>query len=168
MSIDTKIKSFKELEKVLELGLCGSISVSSDLLSDLSDVFFLLNKRAKEDNARVTENDVWETLKVPEEFDEIVVQNFSRAKCAELFLAYNNLPYALVEIHKKNLPILKESAELLKTIVLNQKGMLQDLHDAGINKPLIDKTKKKANKNNPGCMSTILILLLFTFIFCFS
>ena len=136
-----EIRNFHTLESVLDQGLNEIITIDSRMLKELSGIFFQL--------------------------DEVVEELRSRARCAELFLKYGNLPCDLIEIHTKNLPALKKSAKLSQYIVENQKGMLQDLREAGI-KPLNDSMAKPKNKNKSGCMVSFLIFIIFTSLLCFA
>lgn len=159
-----EIRNFHTLESVLDQGLNEIITIDSRMLKELSGIFFQLHERI---TGYSFENDVLKTFSVPEEFDEVVEELRSRARCAELFLKYGNLPSDLIEIHTKNLPALKKSAKLSQYIVENQKGMLQDLREAGI-KPLNDSMAKPKNKNKSGCMVSFLIFIIFTSLLCFA
>lgn len=164
---ETEINDFFNLESILEQGKNEPTTVDSNLLRYLSDLFFQLNERLKDKAKRISENNVLNTFSVPEDFDEIVEEYYSRAKCAELFLAYESLPSDLVEIHNRNLPLLQKNAKLIEFQVLNQRGMLQDLLDAGL-KPLDEYPQKPKKKSKSGCMATIVIFVLFVSLLCFA
>ena len=152
MENETSTASYFALKRDLEQSLSESTTCKEELLLHYAERFLLLDGKLKAITESISANDVLKTHKVPKEFDEIVDEYKNRAICAELLLAFENLPTNLVEKFNQILPAVKEEADLQKKIVAAQKRMLQILNQAGVSKP----------KSSSGCMGVILILILFT------
>ena len=150
MNNTTEIKNFGTLEKVLQSGVDGSIKIEQSQLMTLVSVFYALHQELSSKFEKESENDVLYSRHIGDNVDFLVVESFSRAKCVELFLLFQDLPLELYGKFKEQLPKFKEMAILNRNIIENKKSMLQTLKDAGITKP---------QSSNSGCMIVLLVIL---------
>ena len=150
MNNTTEIKNYGTLEKVLQSGVDGSIKIEQSQLMTLVSVFYALHQDLSTLLKKENENDVLYTRSISDNVDFLVEESFSRAKCAELFLLFEDLPFEIHTQFKEQLPKLREMAMLERNIIENKKDMLQTLKKAGI---------AKTQPSNSGCMIVFLVIL---------
>ena len=151
MNNTTEIKEFGTLEKILQSGVDGSIKIEQSQLVTLVSVFYALHQELSSLFKKESENDVLYSHYINENVDFLVEESFSRAKCVELFLLFENLPFEIYGKFKDQLPKFQEIAILNRNIIENKKSMLQTLKNAGITKP---------QSSNSGCMVVIAVLIM--------
>jgi len=150
MNNTTDIKDYATLEKVLQGGIDGSIKIEQSQLMTLVSVFYALHQELSSLFKKESDNDVLYTHSISNNVDFLVEESFSRAKCVELFLHFEDLPFEIYGTFKEQLPKFKEMAILNRNIIENKKSMLQTLKNAGIAKP---------QSSNSGCMIVLLVVL---------
>ena len=150
MNNTTDIKDYATLEKVLQGGIDGSIKIEQSQLMTLVSVFYALHQELSSLFKKESDNDVLYTHSISNNFDFLVEESFSRAKCVELFLHFEDLPFEIYGTFKEQLPKFKEMAILNRNIIENKKSMLQTLKNAGIAKP---------QSSNSGCMIVLFVVL---------
>ena len=150
MNNTTDIKDYATLEKVLQGGIDGSIKIEQSQLMTLVSVFYALHQELSSLFKKESDNDVLYTHSISNNVDFLVEESFSRAKCVELFLHFEDLPFEIYGTFKEQLPKFKEMAILNRNIIENKKSMLQTLKNAGIAKP---------QSSNSGCMIVLFVVL---------
>lgn len=150
MNNTTDIKDYASLEKVLQGGIDGSIKIEQSQLMTLVSVFYALHQELSSLFKKESDNDVLYTHSISNNVDFLVEESFSRAKCVELFLHFEDLPFEIYGTFKEQLPKFKEMAILNRNIIENKKSMLQTLKNAVIAKP---------QSSNSGCMIVLLVVL---------
>ena len=150
MNNTTDIKDYATLEKVLQGGIDGSIKIEQSQLMTLVSVFYALHQELSSLFKKESDNDVLYTHSISNNVDFLVEESFSRAKCVELFLHFEDLPFEIYGTFQEQLPKFKEMAILNRNIIENKKSMLQTLKNAGIAKP---------QSSNSGCMIVLFVVL---------
>ena len=150
MNNTTDIKDYATLEKVLQGGIDGSIKIEQSQLMTLVSVFYALHQELSSLFKKESDNDVLYTHSISNNVDFLVEESFSRAKCVELFLHFEDLPFEIYGTFKEQLPKFKEMAILNRNIIENKKSMLHTLKNAGIAKP---------QSSNSGCMIVLFVVL---------
>ena len=150
MNNTTDIKDYATLEKVLQGGIDGSIKIEQSQLMTLVSVFYALHQELSSLFKKESDNDVLYTHSISNNVDFLVEESFSRAKCVELFLHFEDLPFEIYGTFKEQLPKFKEMAILNRNIIEKKKSMLQTLKNAGIAKP---------QSSNSGCMIVLFVVL---------
>ena len=130
MNNTTDIKDYATLEKVLQGGIDGSIKIEQSQLMTLVSVFYALHQELSSLFKKESDNDVLYTHSISNNVDFLVEESFSRAKCVELFLHFEDLPFEIYGTFKEQLPKFKEMAILNRNIIENKKSMLQTLKNA--------------------------------------
>ena len=101
MNNTTDIKDYATLEKVLQGGIDGSIKIEQSQLMTLVSVFYALHQELSSLFKKESDNDVLYTHSISNNVDFLVEESFSRAKCVELFLHFEDLPFEIYGTFKE-------------------------------------------------------------------